>query len=130
AWSRVLDAMYVEGSDYRNQSMAIALRRLTGVQLADRFCDWSMCDIVEDSSVGDSPLNFKQIGGILKQAQHIARFSTYRKSRASSGTNSKKSDRDGGSSTYKGKSTFKKAGGNRDKSSASSASGGNGASQK
>jgi hypothetical protein len=99
------------------------LRRLTGLQLADFYDDWNICDVVEQHAPGNTPLGLKQITGILKQAQYLKRISS------SKSTKAKPQD---GRKTYSGLNYNKKFGGDRkgDKNSAPSAKGGSGAAQK
>lgn len=79
ALSRVIDAMLKERLDSSSRALGLALRRLTGIQLADYYNDWNICDVVEQHSPGNTPLDIKQVGTILKQAQHIAKFASHRK---------------------------------------------------
>jgi hypothetical protein len=116
AWGRVIDSMFAEGIGATSRALGFAMRRLTGVHLADQFGDWNACDVLEQHSPGDSPLNIKQIGSILKQAQRVSKFR---------GPSSTKPTRGGKSWPAKGKKKF-----DEKKSSAPSASGGSGASGK
>jgi len=77
ALSRMIDAMIKEGLDKSSRALGLAIRRLTGLQLADFYSDWSICDVVEQHSPGDTPLGLKQVTNILKQAQYLNKFSAH-----------------------------------------------------
>lgn len=88
ALAAALDTLVAEGVDTNSDGIEILVRRLSGVQLADKYDNWDLCQAVEWPYASQSLLDQHLLARAIKDAGAIARLRDRSKGKASSSSSS------------------------------------------